>query len=259
MINLNNVNDQNNPFRANTLLGKILRLPLKVIPRKVVLPILQGPGRGLKWIVGSYNHGCWLGFYEFEKQIILKDIIKKGDVVYDIGAHVGYFTIIFAKLVGSSGKVYAFEPFQSNYDYILKHAEINKLSNIIPVQAGVGSSTGHLTFDLGSHSATGKKSDSGTFTFPVYNLIDYIKSTNATIPTLIKMDIEGEELSVVPQLIDLMRTNKTTLLVSTHSDNITAELVNLLESSAFVVTPLQWSNMPNERRKDNATLLLAIP
>src|SRR5882757_5029521 len=108
MINFYDVNRRNSPFSPAAFLGRLLRLPLKLIPASAILPIMQGPGRGLKWIVGSYNHGCWLGSYEFEKQVIIPKIVRPGDVVCDIGAHVGYFTIIFARLVGPAGAVYAF-------------------------------------------------------------------------------------------------------------------------------------------------------
>jgi len=52
------------------IFGKILRFPLRFIPTKVVVPILQGTLKGKKWIVGSSNHGCWLGSYEYEKCIL---------------------------------------------------------------------------------------------------------------------------------------------------------------------------------------------
>ena len=53
---------------SNSFLGKILRFPLKFIPKNLAIFILQGKLRGKKWIVGSGNHGCWLGSYEYEKQ-----------------------------------------------------------------------------------------------------------------------------------------------------------------------------------------------
>src|SRR5256885_1092969 len=100
MINFRDVNNPKSLLSPDRLLGKLARAPLHLIPSKAVLPILQGPGRGLRWIVGSYNHGCWLGSYEYEKQVVLQRLVQKGNVVYDIGAHVGFFTLIFSRLVG---------------------------------------------------------------------------------------------------------------------------------------------------------------
>ena len=57
-------------------LGKFLRMPLKLIPANMVLPILQGKLKGKKWIKGSSINGCWLGTYEFDKQRMFEKYIK---------------------------------------------------------------------------------------------------------------------------------------------------------------------------------------
>ena len=45
-------------IRNNSIIGKLLRLPLRMIPHSMVMKILYGPCRGMKWIAGSSNHGC---------------------------------------------------------------------------------------------------------------------------------------------------------------------------------------------------------
>lgn len=259
MFNFNDVNEEKGLLRSDRALGKFLRLPLRIIPKKAVLPILQGPGSGLKWIAGSYTHGCWLGSYEFEKQQVLPSLVKPGDVVYDIGAHVGYFTIICAKLVGPTGQVVAFEPFPENHEYVLRHVALNHLTNVVPVQAAVGAKNGTMSFEAGWHSATGRTSSggSGTLRFKVVELIEFMRTNAVRAPNLIKMDIEGAEEEVIPSIIDFMVENKVKLLMSTHSDAITGKLATLLASRGYRVEPLQWSNLPAERRLDNATLLCA--
>ena len=79
---------------SNSLLGAALRYPLRWIPDDLVVPVLQGPLRGKKWIVGSSSHGCWLGGYEYEKQRRFAQAINPGGVVYDIGAHVGFYMLL---------------------------------------------------------------------------------------------------------------------------------------------------------------------
>lgn len=66
----------------------------------MVVPVLQGSLRGRKWIVGSSNHGCWLGSYEWKKQRLFTRTVSSGDVVFDIGAHVGFYTLLASVLVG---------------------------------------------------------------------------------------------------------------------------------------------------------------
>lgn len=69
----------------------------------------------------SINNGI---YEEFETNIV-KEEIKKGDIVLEIGANIGYYTLIFAKLVGEKGKVFAFEPDPTNFALLKKNIEIN--------------------------------------------------------------------------------------------------------------------------------------
>ena len=88
----------------NSSIGKLLRFLLNLIPRDYEVPILQGKLKGQKWIVGSSNHGCWLGSYEYEKRLRFEGEVQKDSVVYDIGANVGFYTLLASKLVGGNGK-----------------------------------------------------------------------------------------------------------------------------------------------------------
>ena len=257
MINFYDVNDMSRRLHPDAWLGKLLRMPLKVIPRNAVLPILQGPGRGLKWIVRSYNHGCWLGSYEFEKQTVLKKIVRPGDVVYDIGAHVGYFSIIFGKLVGATGVVYAFEPMRENFDFILQHIAINGLSNVQAIRAGIAASSGMACFATPNHTAKYHRADSGTVQVPVYNLEEFVMDNRLPAPNLIKMDIEGEELYAIPSILDFVVRHRTKLLISTHDNGSAGVLGKLLSEKGFSIRPLQWASHRAERNVVNATLLLA--
>jgi FkbM family methyltransferase len=259
MINFYDVNDPSRKLHPDAWLGKLLRMPLRIIPKNAVLPILQGPGKGLKWIVRSYNHGCWLGSYDFEKQIVLREIVRPGDVVYDIGAHVGYFSIIFGKLVDATGAVYAFEPVKENYDFILQHISINKLSNVRAIHAGIAASSGTACFVTQSHSATYHRTDSGSVQVRVYNLEEYVRDNRLPAPNLIKMDIEGEEMYVVPSILDFVVRHRTKLLISTHDNGSAGVVGKLLSDNGYLVRPLQWASHPAERNIASATLLLASP
>lgn len=56
---------------------------------------------------------------DFETNI-MKNYIKEGDIVIDVGANIGYFTLLFSKLVGENGKVFAFEPESKNFELLKK-------------------------------------------------------------------------------------------------------------------------------------------
>src|SRR5688572_25202486 len=108
-----------------SLAGKILRQPLKLIPPGTHVRILQGRLRGKRWIAGSSTHGCWLGSYESDKRQLFESSITPGDVVFDIGANVGFYTLLASDLVGSSGHVYSFEPVPRNIEFLNEHLSLN--------------------------------------------------------------------------------------------------------------------------------------
>ena len=92
--------------KANRL-GQVLRWPLRLLPAWARIPIMQGPLRGCWWIVGSGNHGYWLGSYEQTKARRFVQAIHQGAVVYDVGANVGYYTLLAAVAVGRNAHVIA--------------------------------------------------------------------------------------------------------------------------------------------------------
>jgi FkbM family methyltransferase len=257
MINFKDVNSPDSVLDPRRWLGRLVRLPLRLIPRGAVLPILQGPGRGLRWIAGSYNHGCWLGSYEYEKQLAIRDLVRAGDVVYDVGAHVGFFTLILSRLVGPAGIVYSFEPVEENYAFLLRHLDLNGVTNVTAIRAAAGSATGLGRIQRGRDSSTGKLGGEQGVECQVLNLVEYIAERGLRTPTLMKIDIEGEEARVVPSVVDYAVATNTRLLISTHSEAITTSLADLLVDRGFQVTPLQWARKPGRRTLEAATLILA--
>ena len=108
-----------------SVIGKLLRLPLVLLPGNLQMPIMQGRLKGKKWIVGSSNHGCWLGSYEYRKRILFEKMVPYGSIVYDLGGHVGFYSLLASVLVGPTGHVFVFEPFPANLAYLRKHIEVN--------------------------------------------------------------------------------------------------------------------------------------
>lgn len=85
---------------SKSLRGKLLRLSLRLVPPGTIVPILSGGLRGKKWIVGSSIHGCWLGTYEYEKQVIFSNSVSPKSTGFDIGGNVGFYTLLASKRVG---------------------------------------------------------------------------------------------------------------------------------------------------------------
>src|SRR5712691_6651041 len=106
-------------------IGGLIRLPLRLIPPTTILPVLAGPTRGMRWIVGSAPHGSWLGTSEREQLANFLSCIRSGMIVWDIGASVGLYTLPSARAVQCSGCVYAFEPMTRNLGYLRQHLSLN--------------------------------------------------------------------------------------------------------------------------------------
>ena len=81
------------------------------------------------------------GCYEKYETKLFKNLIRPGMVVLDIGAHIGYYSLIAAKLVGTGGKVYVFEPEPNNYGFLVENIKIDDYSNIIPTQKAISNKT----------------------------------------------------------------------------------------------------------------------
>src|SRR5437016_2709331 len=139
------------PIASKT--GRILRTFLRLVPRKMVVPVLQGRLRGARWIVGSSTHGCWLGTYESPKQDAFARAIRPGDLVVDAGANVGFYTLLAARIAGPTGRVVAFEPVARNLDYLRRHVELNHVHNVRIEACALWKERALVTFDE-SHDAS---------------------------------------------------------------------------------------------------------
>jgi len=91
------------------------------------------------------------GVWEESSTKIFKNSINEGDIVVDVGASIGYFTLLAAKLVGNKGKVFAFEPGPENFKILKKNVEVNKYDNVILEQKSVSDINGKINLNFTDH------------------------------------------------------------------------------------------------------------
>jgi len=221
-----------------TLIGKLLRVPLRLIPKTMVVPILQGALRGKKWTVGSATHGCWLGSYEYHKQKALQKELEIGDVVYDIGANVGFYSLLASVLVGETGHVYSFEPFPENLRELRRHLEMNRITNCTVVDAAVSSADGQAIFDPSDDRCTGRLAANGSIPVRTVALDGLVLRKEIRPPTLLKIDIEGAELECLQGASNSIQEYRPLIFLATHGQEIHSSCTELLTNWNYQLVSL---------------------
>ncbi len=153
---------------------------------------------------------------------LMEKIIKKGMIVFDIGANIGYHTLIFANLVGKNGKVYAFEPDPSNYRLLVKNIKVNGYKNVVAVQKAISNESETLDFYLSQeHRGDHRLYDTGDGRKAIKveaTTID--KFTKGKInPNIAKIDIQGAEFLAMQGMIGVIKRNKGLIILCEFSPN----------------------------------------
>lgn len=216
----------------DTLLGKALRLPLRAIPSSAVVRALGGIIKGMKWRVGASNHGCWLGTFEPDKQLAISALVRPGMNVIDVGANAGFYTLAFARMVGPAGHVWAIEPMAKNVENLRFHVEVNSLTNVTIVQAAVSERTGLASFKTHVSNAMGKLTTEQTsLLVPTFRLDELAIPT----PDVVKMDIEGGELSALRGAAGILERKSATWLVALDDPDTAADCKDLLIHAGYAL------------------------
>lgn len=223
---------------SGTRLGRLMRLPLHLVPRAAVVPILQGPIRGKRGVVGSSIHRCSLGGYESAKAGLASRLARPGAVVFDVGAHAGYYTLIFSQAVGPAGRVVAFEPDPQNVGRLRRHLDLNDAGNVTLVEAAVSDSDESGRFAPGRDSYTGRLDRHGAIQVAAVTLDDLVEAGRVPPPALMKIDVEGAEMQVLAGCRRLLLSHRPTLLLAVHSARLRESCTARLEQCGYRVEPL---------------------
>ena len=156
--------------------------------------------------------------YEPETKRAFEQIVKPGMNIVDAGAHIGYYTLLSAKLLNGTGKVYAFEPDPLHYETLNKNIRTNHLIDFVEVsQQAVAESKRTTTLFLGKSTGTGlfKTSDSThqTILTDIVSLDEFFSAKGWPSVHLIKLDIEGSEKLAVEGMRTLVKRNPALKLI----------------------------------------------
>lgn len=210
------------------------------IARRVIIPLLRYLNPGKIRIKHHYTHRYfYLDFFKHKgywyhgkkreagTMQLFKSLIKKDDIIIEIGGHIGYLTTYFS-ILSPMGKVYVFEPGRNNLPYL--KANINGIENIVLLEKAVSDKNGTAPFYI--EDLTGQNNS----LLPDYEVFDlnkknaFVKSERFKImvqtitldsfcdeyalkPDLIKIDIEGAELMALKGMIQTLRKSIPIIMV----------------------------------------------
>lgn len=185
----------------------------------------------------------WLGTYEPELQAALADLVQPGMVAYDVGANIGYISLLLRRRVGAAGQVYAFEALPANLERLRANLRLNKLEqNVTVIPAAVVDSVHAVRFLVGPSGGMGKADGSAGRHGVAYaeaievdglSLDSFVYQQGNPAPQVIKMDIEGGEVLALPGMSRLLDEAPPLLMLELHGPEAARSAWEALASRGY--------------------------
>jgi len=212
--------------------------------RRVALPLLAKFGNfdltirhhytGDRVRVNAFRHkGYWYLGKNRERHVMssFERLIHKGDTVIEVGGHIGYVSLFFAKLAGDTGRVFVFEPGANNLPYTTRN--LQSARNVQLIRKAVSSTAGQMPFYLEDMSGQNNSLvkdfwvfdgvAKGAFLQGQYReelvevvTLDEFVAEKRLAPAFLKIDVEGAEFDVLQGAIDTIRTYKPVLMLEVN-------------------------------------------
>lgn len=211
---------------VGTRASRLVPIPIKRLVGDLAGSIEVHQVHGSKMFLSPKNRG-WRSAYIWETyepgmtRLLMREL-KPGAVFCDIGAHIGYYALLGARLVGCRGRVVAFEPEPENASVLRRNVALNGYDHLVVMEKAVADRKGktslfrstlegsHSLYDLPSSLAAGEVIDVETVT-----LDEVISSLGLQGVDLVKIDAEGAEAAVLKGMHGL--------LASVHPPNVIIE------------------------------------
>jgi FkbM family methyltransferase len=238
-------------FVKSRLAPPLRRLMNSLYPAESEIFPLAAPLAGYKMRLEWLSSKAFVfGTYEREVISALQRIVQPDWVVVDIGAHIGYFALLLAKLVGPRGRVIAFEPLPANFRVLSENVRMNGCSNVVLENRAVAATSGSMSL---------RSNDSNRLTYtaslvhgqPIVeveavSLDDYTSGLQERIH-LVMMDVEGVEAAVLQGMRSILQRDLPILLVELHSFDQTGESHPALQELQFMDYSIQYLEAPGSQ------------
>jgi FkbM family methyltransferase len=167
----------------------------------------------------------WLGTYEPELQAALRQLIPTGAVIFDVGANIGYVSLLLAKAAGETGKVFAFEALPANVEQLRRNVALNAMdARVSVIDRAVTQVPGPVRFLVHASGGMGKVTGSAgrddrvesEITVPGISLDGFVYGEGNPPPQVVKMDIEGGEVLALPGMRRVLTEARPLMLMELH-------------------------------------------
>lgn len=209
---------------------------LRCAVRRLRIRIQSGPNQGLCWSVAT-RLNFLRGRYERSLSEFIANTIANDDVVWDVGAHFGYYTLIAAKRTSGNTTgghvIYSFEPSRRNQWFLFHHVSWNRLNNVLIIAAALGAEVGESVFG-GRGTGSGKLGGAGQ-SVRVLTIDHLVESGICRAPTFMKIDVQGSEAAVIDGGVRTFQRHDVRLCIATHGGEIHAKCLAQLHSLNFSI------------------------
>jgi FkbM family methyltransferase len=213
------------------------------------ISIAAGVLQGFKMRLDLHSEkDYWLGTYEPDLQAAAVEFVRKGMVIYDVGANIGYISLMMARLCTPGGKVFSFEALPANLRRLRDNIALNQMGASIQVIPGAVVDTSRPVRFL-AHSSTSMGKALGSagraekydqeITVAGMALDDFVYKGKNPAPDLIKMDIEGGEVLAIQGLQNLLKKTRPMLLVELHGAEAAESVWNALTKEGYEILAMK--------------------
>ena len=218
----------------------------------------------------QFEKDYWLGTYESDLQTAITELVKPGWVAYDVGANIGFVTLLLSQRLGASGKIFAFEALPDNLERLRTHITLNGLEPRVSVVPGAVAATSEtIRFLIGPSGAMGKAEGSAGRTerhqeaieVPGFSLDDFVYRDGNPPPQVIKMDIEGGEVLAFQGMPRLLSDQRPLILLELHGPEAARIAWGILTAAGYRICRMTrgYPHVPSLDDLDWKAYLVAMP
>jgi FkbM family methyltransferase len=213
------------------------------------IQVAAGELSGMKLLLDlQTKKDYWLGTYEPELQNAARDFVQPGMVIFDVGANIGYISLLMARLSGENGQVFSFEALPNNLLRLQKNIALNHMQSIIKViPKAVVDSSCPVSFLTHSSNAMGKALGSvgrnehyeQEIKVAGLTLDDFVFLEGNPAPDLIKMDIEGGEVLAIKGMHRLLKEKHPLLFIELHGKDAARAMWLGLSNAGYEILKME--------------------